>query len=192
MAAPKNDSGPLRPFFRVRKWLEMDAEGTDLRILDRAVLMQLAGFMQPGGVNGRPSNQRLSAILGTHPDSIRRSLRRLKAAGLVEPTVDHPHSGLAQNWRLSAWFSRRLRDLEAGPESTAYRRTGEYASVDGRRTGESGQADPPVGEGVPGSTPIDMIDRSTDCEHEFQDSGPNGQFRVCRLCGSSPKTRESA
>jgi hypothetical protein len=115
------------------------------------VLLQLAGFMDRNGANGRPSEATLAAILGAHPKSIRRSLSRLGGRGLIMPTYGHPHRGLVQAWSLTPPFIETLQHIRKGNPAVAL-------SGEERATGERGKGNRTFQKGQPGGGPSDMTD----------------------------------
>lgn len=136
-------SDALRAFFDVRIWLEHQAaehrwtqdEWTKkaraqvpvekrLTLLDRSVLHELAGFMDPSGVNGFPTAAKIAAILGQQVKSIERALQRLRHAGLIEPTVEKAHIGNPQVWQLTKPFRDRLAELAEAHRAEAHRAEG--------------------------------------------------------------------
>lgn len=130
---------PLRPVFAVRDFLKETS--LELTILDRSSLIVLASYMDAeDGANGRPSAETIAGILGAKPRSVAKALRHLRDAGLIRPTVDHPHTGRAQSWRLETGL------LDGYP-------------VRERVTPQSREGDSPVARGSLPRHPTDKTDK---------------------------------
>jgi len=76
---------------------------TDLRMLDRFVLVALAEAASPTDRTARfkVTQDHLADKLQSTPSSIRNALMRLRQRALIIPLFEKPRKGLAQNWRIA-------------------------------------------------------------------------------------------
>lgn len=157
---------------RARSW--MPSLGTEGQ---RLILACVVLFMGADSTSG-PTIGQLVAVSGFHRRSVRRLLNQLEELGALSLVGTRPvydSKGVGRGGKVNLWT------VPVAPDEA---HMGDSQWRPGARPGAPGSAASGAQLGAP--LIVDLVDKENlSCAHEFEDSGPKGKFRVCRLCGSS-------
>ena len=173
---------------RARDWMPLlGTEG------QRLILACVVLFMNADSTSD-PTIDQLVAVSRFHRRSVRRLLKQLEELGalsLAGTRPVHDSKGVGRGGKVNLWSvppAPNEAHLALAPNTAqvgnSQVRPGEFPSAPGSAAN---------GAQLGALLSTELTEQENlSCAHEFEDSGPNGKFRVCRLCGSSSAKQRAA